>query len=65
MKTKMFLSLLLAAVELSTLSLHRDTIAERLSISLRKAGNRRHAICKAGAGPYDTHTALTHQFSRK
>src|SRR5580704_12954088 len=29
----------------------RDTTAERLSISLRKAGKRRHAICKLGAWP--------------
>jgi len=34
----------------------RGTTAERLSISLRKAGNRRHAICKAGAWPRDVHS---------
>src|SRR5258708_4366960 len=34
----------------------RDTTAERLSISLRKAGSRRHAICKAGAWPREVHS---------
>jgi hypothetical protein len=34
----------------------RDTTAERLSISLRKAGNRRHAIRKAGAWPREVHS---------
>src|SRR5215469_6405422 len=29
----------------------RDTTAERLSISFRKAGKRRHAICKPGPWP--------------
>jgi len=34
------------------LSLHRDTTAERLSISLRKTGKRLHAICKPGLDQY-------------
>jgi len=34
----------------------RDTTAERVSISLRKAGKRRHAICKPGAWPREVHS---------
>jgi hypothetical protein len=34
----------------------RDTTAECLSISLRKAGKRRHAICEPGAWPREVHS---------
>jgi hypothetical protein len=38
---------------------HRDTTAERLSISLRKTGKRLHAICKPGLWPSEVQSLPT------